>query len=322
VGIFTNKNIISLSHNDLDGVSCQIILLDHYLANTHQCNYGGTLEQLRYLKKELHNYDVLLITDLILTSANYDYIKQLSVIYPKLNIHWIDHHYQSLEINISDIKYFNNIFLHLDTELCATKILYNLIKEFNNYSEYVEKINAFDLWLTDSIFFDGGMWYNTLFWNYKAKSYFNQFKKLQTRGGTIRQQKDYDKIVVEKDKYFKDLESRGLVLSDDGITVVFGDLHQNWSQINYPSIFNIQVFSFGKIVVKISKGISEQQAKQISEYIIHEINQELLLNVGGHFHILSLTHSGNMDYSVIIDYTKKIYGYLKEYKLNNLNQGY
>jgi oligoribonuclease NrnB/cAMP/cGMP phosphodiesterase (DHH superfamily) len=93
--MFKNKKVLSLSHNDLDGISCQMLLLDFVKSpSLHQCDYMGTLEQLKFIKIYMHEFDVLLVTDLILTEDIYSYLEQLSAIYPKLTIVWIDHHFQ------------------------------------------------------------------------------------------------------------------------------------------------------------------------------------------------------------------------------------
>jgi hypothetical protein len=303
-----SKQIISLSHNDLDGVSAQI-LLNTYFKNTslHTCNYSETLDQLKQIKKQLHLFDIFFITDLVIDEDIYNYVSQLLTTFPKLTIFWIDHHYQSENwINKSLAVNYTNIF---NIDKSATKLLSELL---NINSKYIDSINAFDIWDTTNNDFKLGMVYNSLFWNYKPRSFYSQFKNSQEL--TDRHKEDFTKINKSKNDYFSELEQKGLVLKNENLTVIFGDLHQNWVQLQYPGIFTVQVFSFGKIVVKIDRSINEDVCINISNEILSSINNDLLLNSGGHHHILSLTHSGDKDYNVIIDYTKIIFNVLKNIK--------
>jgi hypothetical protein len=307
--MFKNKKVLSLSHNDLDGISCQMLLLDFVKSPLlYQCDYMGTLEQLKFIKIYMHEFDILLVTDLVLTEDVHSYVEQLSVIYPKLTIIWIDHHFQSVSQGISKS---NNIKIIVDTEQSATKILWDMLSG-GVVPEYVAAVNAFDIWLTEDKYFNMGMMYNSLFWNYKGKSYFNQFRN--TRALSPKNLKDYNNILRTKKEYFNDLKSKGLVLEKNNIVVIFGDLYQNWTQLDFPAKFNLQVFSFGKILLKIDKSVPEDLCVQLSNEILSSVNNDLLINAGGHHHILSLSHSGNNDYSIIIDYTKVIFNILSNYK--------
>lgn len=305
-----NKSVLSLSHNDLDGVSVQIVLGYIFNVKSFGCNYSETLEYMKNIKKLIHEYSRVIISDLTMDKDSMDYYIILCNTFPNIKFYWVDHHYKSTEF----LDLLNNMKLKNST------ILYNGLKSstkiiaqyFKQSSEYIEAVNAFDIWDTKSKHFDLGMKYNTLFWEFKSKSYFSQFK----RDTTLLEvhNKQYNKILVNKDNYFKDLETKGLVLKNNNTVVIFGDNYQNWTQLYYKEFaFNIQVFSFGKILIKISENIHEDMCITLIENIMDSIDDELLLNAGGHHHILSLTHSGDNDYNIIIDYTKKIFNILSKY---------
>lgn len=307
-----NKNILSLSHNDLDGISCQILLKTHFRHTTFvSCNYSETLVRLKDIKRTLHEYDILVVTDLVIDDDIYNYISQLLTIFPKLSIIWIDHHYKSIEtLNRTRNNVINteNCKLIFDIDKSASKLL---SEELNISSKFIDAVNAFDVWDTNNKHFKLGMVYNSLFWSYKQRSFYSQFKSNQDL--SQKHKEDFEKINKEKNKYFEELESKGLVLKNKNVTVIFGDLHQNWVQLQYPGTFTVQVFSFGKIVVKIDRAVPEKTCVDLSYQILNSINNELLLNSGGHYHILSLTHSGDKDYDVIIDYTKRIFNILSNF---------
>lgn len=297
------SNVMSLSHNDLDGIGCQIVINEYYKNVTNiNCSYNDTLEILQNIKKTLHSYDTLIVSDLILTEELSDYLDVVSSTFNNLTILWIDHHYQT-EQSIRD----NNINYIFDTTQSSTQLL---AKHYNLESTFTKSVNAFDVWDVESEYFNDGMKYNSLFWNYRLKSFYLQFRKNQQF--TNVHDKDYSRMLKQKDKYFDELESRGLVLREENIVMIFGDSFQNWTQLQYEGFhFNIQVFSFGKILIKINKKYPEELCKSIINNITNNIDNELLLNIGGHYHILSLTHIGNNDYNIIIDYAKRIYNTLK-----------
>lgn len=303
---YPQSRLLSVSHNDLDGISCQI-LLNNYFKNCTltSCSYSDTLDTLKMVKKKLHEYDTLVVTDLVLTSDILAYINEFLITFKSLKIYWFDHHYQSLEV-IPVNNPNSSLHIIVNTDISATKLI---SRELSITSEYINAVNAFDMWDTDSSSFKLGMVYNTLFWSYKHRSYFSQFKTDQTLLDVHKN--EYKKIVKNKDEYFQNLNSRGLILKNDKTIVIFGDNFQNWTQLSFPGYdFNVQVFSFGKILIKIGKMYTEDQCIIITNKIMSSINNDLLLNAGGHYHILSLTHTGDKDYNIIIDYTKKIYGIL------------
>ena len=313
-----NTNVISISHNDLDGVSCQMLL------NNTPCSvkcitssYNYTLYNIKNIKNQLHLYNILIITDLVLSKEILEYLIYLHGTFSNLNIYYIDHHVESNNVLYNEINRLNTesldrLNINIDLSMSATKNLSNMLTLSDIQRSYVEAVDAFDIWNIESNSFKLGMVYNTLFWNYNRQSYFSMFKKDTTLLQSNKE--DYKKIVNNKNSYFNELESKNLILKHNKTVVIFGDDFQNWTSLHYKEfMFNIQVFSFGKILVKINKNYSEDICVQISTKIMETINNELLLNSGGHHHILSLTHTGDKDYDIIIDYTKKIYKILSTF---------
>lgn len=304
-----NKNVLSISHNDLDGLSVQIVLNSVFKnVKSIQCNYTNTLYILKNTKKLMHEYSRIIISDLVMDNNIKEYFLYLCNTFPNNKFYYIDHHFKSKE-HLESIKgIYNNVIILFDENKSSTKLI---AEYFKQESEYIEAVNAFDVWDTNSKHFDLGMKYNSLFWELKPNSFFAQFKKDTTLLPI--HEKTYTNLLQDKDKYFKELEHKGLVLKNNNTVVIFGDDYQNWTQLEYHHRFNVQVFSFGKILVKINQDVDEESCKTITNDIIDNINNDLLLNSGGHYHILSLTHSGDKDYNIIIDYTKKIFNVLSKY---------
>lgn len=153
-----NQTIHHLSHTDLDGYSCQLIMkYTPYKLFNYNANYGAEVKQtlelmLQNISKEQENA-MILITDLNLTSDESKWLNEESA---KLNnskksitLLLLDHH-STGEDSAKKYEWY-----YLDTLRCATKITYEYAKENFKLNEpvwmkkYVDIVNAVDLWKMD-----------------------------------------------------------------------------------------------------------------------------------------------------------------------------
>ena len=151
----TNKVIHHLSHIDLDGYSCQLVMkYTPYEKYNYNANYGPEvrqkldlmLENIKKAKKDAY----ILITDLNLTADESRWlqheVKKTNDNYCNVKLQLLDHHGSGAE----SAKKFDWYFL--DVDRCATKITYDYAKEHFDLDEptwmqkYVNVVNAVDLW--------------------------------------------------------------------------------------------------------------------------------------------------------------------------------
>ncbi len=150
------KNIYHLSHTDLDGYSCQLIMQSTpYKMHSYNANYGAeVMERLNEILESIESSKedaLILITDLNLYP---DEAKLLNQRVTKLNesgrnikITLLDHH-GSGEKTSKQYEWY-----YLDTDRSATKITYDYAKENFDFDEpfwmkaYVDVVNAVDLWI-------------------------------------------------------------------------------------------------------------------------------------------------------------------------------
>ena len=150
-----NRTIHHLSHIDLDGYSCQLVMkYTPYTKYNYNANYGPEVKSkltiiLENIKNE-NSASMILISDLNLTA---DESRWLTHEVAKLNsakldvkLSLLDHHGSGAESAKKHEWYY------LDTERCATKIVYDYAKEHFEFDEpswmqkYVAIVNAVDLW--------------------------------------------------------------------------------------------------------------------------------------------------------------------------------
>jgi len=155
-----NKTIHHLSHIDLDGYGCQLVMkFTPYKIFNYNANYGAEVRQKLELILENISKDnapaMILITDLNLT---FDESRWLNNEVIKMNddkndikLVLLDHH-GSGEDSANKYEWY-----YLDTSRCATKITYDYAKENFEYDEpkwmnkFVSTVNAVDLWKQEEV---------------------------------------------------------------------------------------------------------------------------------------------------------------------------
>jgi len=155
-----NRIIHHLSHIDLDGYSCQLVMrYTPYEIINYNANYGAEVKQklemvIEAIKKNKQPA-LILITDLNLNPDESRWLQnevaQLNRADRDVQITLLDHHGSG---EASSKKYD---WYFLDVERCATKITYDYVKknfEFNEptwMNQFVNIVNAVDLWKKDEV---------------------------------------------------------------------------------------------------------------------------------------------------------------------------
>ena len=155
-----NRTIHHLSHIDLDGYSCQLIMIyTPYKIENYNANYGAEVKQ--KLEMILENIKaskesaLILITDLNLTLDESRWLsKEVNTLCENgydIQLTLLDHHGSGEECAKKHEWYY------LDTLRCATKITYDYVKEHFTFNEpewmqkYVDVVNAVDLWKQEEV---------------------------------------------------------------------------------------------------------------------------------------------------------------------------
>ncbi|MEO2154309.1 MAG: DHH family phosphoesterase [Nanoarchaeota archaeon] len=138
-----------LVHNDLDGTGCLYLLSKVFgeeNINFIKTSYKSFVKNFNRLANDLkeNNREKLIVCDL---GLNKNQIDKLNLENVKGKLLWLDHHQWDKEI-IDKIKRYGEIVIN--TETCATGVVYNYFKDKFNFSEFdkelVELICDFDLW--------------------------------------------------------------------------------------------------------------------------------------------------------------------------------
>jgi len=156
--------VFHLSHIDLDGYSCQLIAKRCFeQINYYNSNYGKEIDQrldqiIGDIERDIHGENLVLITDLNLTLQQAKkLVKMADESIKDIDILLLDHHKTGADCaNKYD-------WYHLDVKRCATKITYDYFLEkgydIADMKKYVDVVNAVDIWLSDSEYFELGKVY-------------------------------------------------------------------------------------------------------------------------------------------------------------------
>ena len=227
-----NENII-LSHNDMDGVACELVLGTKFNFETIlHSSYINIVEKLKLIDEiiTVHSSTVF-ITDLMFDEEAFIELVRLAMNHPHVNFIYIDHHdYIGPELELlGKINNMDNVFVKHDTSKCATKLCYDFIKSTDkDLDRFVRFVNAYDIYLEELPEFKIGYILNTVFWAIKASA----FKSIM-RSNDFKFPKNFlkinNEIVEKKNKKFKSLEEQGLIVKDydNQILLAFSDTYKS-----------------------------------------------------------------------------------------------
>jgi len=189
-----NAKILSVSHDDLDGVGCQIVL-------------GGIFKNIEYRNCVYHNIDKELMS---IDGSEYDYIF-VTDISPKIhevldsfdNMILIDHH-QNVQNMPKKHRYVNKKY-------SATYLTHHFMSKMygkekvQRFSKIVKLINDYDMWILQ---YKGSKVLNDLFSMYNSKKFRERFRdgklsltkteKEYLQGIQEKFDKIYDELIVEE----------------------------------------------------------------------------------------------------------------------------
>ncbi len=155
------KKVYHLSHTDLDGYACQFLTNKIFeKIEFYNSNYGNEIDEklqeiFKKIEKDKEESFLVLITDLNLTKEQSKLLTELKNKSSKnVELLLLDHHITGEEC-AKEYEWY-----HLDTTKSATKITYEHFvkehKELEEFADFVEIVNAIDIWLQESDKFEMG----------------------------------------------------------------------------------------------------------------------------------------------------------------------
>lgn len=304
---------INVSHNDLDGISCSLLLKHVSFTECINIGYDKIQETLEFFNTELHNRSckTFYVTDLNFKLEELIFLYKMMKNHPKIKFVYIDHHDYNKKQHIV-IKKMNELpnadAIH-NIEKSATLLTFEHLKINNSKIElYVQIVNAYDIWLVQSKYHKLGLDLNNYFWFLKAKSFSYEFKNFNLKNKRFRDKAE--QIRDNSKEHFLSLEEKGLCFVENGIRLIFTDDYLGMINTYYKEDVIIIGTSYGRISVRIDERIDEVQANTFKNTVVQSIeNSQYFISGGGHNHAFGLTFSEEVknNYEVMLDLLKHVF---------------
>lgn len=275
--------IVSLSHTDLDGSGCQIVLNNTFQEVIYyNATYGKIQEYLEILDDTITNKRcAVFITDLMFRGDDYTKLLELCNKHSNIKFYYIDHHSYDFELlGLPNLK-----IIHFEGK-SASLLTYEFLKNrCNNEIEHlINCINAFDIHDTASKDYDAGFVLNELFWNYKQKLFFNRFKEHRPKLLTETDKKNYLEIVKEKEKMFEKAEKNGTLFKmEDKLCLTFFDKYFSFFTRENNFKLYINIYSYGGVSIRFREDLEEDKVIMVRNELLNFLeNSNWTNSQGGH----------------------------------------
>lgn len=247
-----------LTHNDLDGVGCAVVL-KYFMKNKLDKVWNVGYNKLSDVVREIEPC-TLFVTDL---SLNQEDVNYLSEEFGDDKLFLVDHHEDSYNLKIP----FKNI---ISNEFCGTKLLYNKFiksgfKATNYLHQFVTIVNDYDMWIHNN---SKSMLLNDIFYE---KGFYEFFEAVLLNKLT---KKDFEEAYIKR----QDMNVKVMNLPTEvqgRFRVVVCD---DYSLINTVSFIYDEDYIF---IITGEKKLSVR-AKVDCRKMFEEFEHDLLLSKGGH----------------------------------------
>lgn len=279
--------ILSLSHYDLDGISCQFVINQH-LGNISRMNigYNKVDEYINIIDDSCAHQrpNMVFVTDLSFSLEQLTKLSYVAQKYNDINFYFIDHH--PFEESYDHLK-SKNFHIVISDKASATKLTNLYIKKnwaVNTNPEldqYVDYVNAYDIWLDDTPEFKVGFVYNELFWLYGFQHFWGRFNGDYNLRNSDKEK--YKEVMQKKQKLFTKLWESGRILDigNKDLLMLFLDEYHAHVTIDYPGYKSYVIISSnGKCSVRL-KDVKDKELVQ--SFMFEEIaKMDNINNYGGH----------------------------------------
>lgn len=272
----TNKSIISLSHNDLDGIGCQVVLRWQYTNVYYKTiSYNRIYDTLVELDNNL-DYDrtksQIFISDLSLKPNEILLLKTICEKNPDVKIILADHHIRTPDI-VELYKSFPKNFIDLHTEQqCSAMILFYYFGVNNNkIRELIELVNSYDLWLVDRPNFMDALILNEIYESMSHQDFFNSIGFYGNIKEDITRKIDKSKTKIQS---FQDgIVQNNYIYYNDKIVVAHIDRYKSILQYYLDRPISVIISSNFNFSVRLSNSLKDYELIDIRNVFFEYFNE-------------------------------------------------
>jgi len=303
------KRRVLLTHYDLDGISCDILMSKIYdFTEKKAYSYNKIRESISngYLKW----YDSAIVTDISLTKNQF---KDIAKEYGKKFL-YVDHHRPTIQMLISMEKDDNFPICLVNDRMSATALIFyhffGSLKQYKGIGKYVSAVNAYDMWLYESKPKDFSIGYdlNILFWEYHYDDFYKRFFNSFDLNFTSQEQKWIYNYKKEREKALDRTELH--TFGRNSALFLYTDRkYINDYTLEYPEFdvyYMVYINNDDEIVLSIRSTLNPDIV-ELGE-IVRNIKDkhDIILTAGGHPQAAGVNFSKKTSLDDIIDIIEEI----------------
>lgn len=309
--------ILSLSHVDLDGVSCQFVLGDCFgMITKMNIGYDKIDEYIENVDGFCTNSKPtsVFITDLSFTYEQLNRLTRVVDRHEDILFYFIDHH--PFEEDFKDLKRSNFVII-ISNKASASMLTYKYLESRFNYKpnniigQYIKNVNAYDIWSENESEFKVGFVYNELFWNYGIKHFVSRFNGNYNLNNKDKEK--YKEIIGKKNKLFNKLKESGRIfeIENKSIFMIFIDEFISHVTLDFKGFKTyIIVTSRGSISVRL-KDVKDKGA--MKNLVFKKVSfLPNILNYGGHDAAFGIKLIDNSP-KLLIEFSKELLNIMNDY---------
>lgn len=271
-----NKSVISISHNDLDGVCCQCLirweLNDVHYQPTSYHRLDDTLGDLFDNLSYNQSLNTVIISDISLRYNQLLKIKEMTEQYPKVKFIVADHHVRDkkiLEVYKTMPKNFIDLY---SVKQCSSLILYQYFGINNiRLKELTYTVNAYDMWNTKEPEFEDSLVLNEL---YEATTHNTFFNGIGFHG-SLKEELNRKKTKIETKikKFKKTIDTNEYIYYNDTIVIAHIDKYKSILQYELNKPISIIISSNLNFSIRLSNDLTDANLRRYSNLFFDYFNK-------------------------------------------------
>ena len=300
----TSKPIISISHNDLDGLGCQVVLKwthgDIFFKTASYSTINNTLKDLIDILQYDRTKTTVIISDISFNTETAILLIELVESAPNIRFIIADHHIRSSQVlDIFKLAPKNLINLH-DINMCSASILYYYYNITHRHiKDFIDLINVYDMWITADDRFQEALVLNELYESYSYNDFLYEMRsykmsdKMMTKLG-----KTSNKI----SSFISSIDSNPLIYKNDYICISHIDRYKSVLQHHLDLPIMVFISSNLNFSIRLSNNLSDYDVDYLTKKFIQYFKGKNVEWYYAHRQVFGFNSSGTDIFSDIDDF--------------------
>lgn len=264
----TIKTNISISHNDLDGLGCQLLLRwqydDIYFRTVSYTNIHNILLELKELLEWDRNKKNVIISDMSLKYNEVVLFKEICNNNPDVKFIYVDHHIRSQDISKLYSEFPSNFIDLYDTTKSSSHILYYYLNINNKrLRDLVELINLYDMWEINDEKFEDSLVLNELYNSVGHHTFLTSISYYGSMSEVLT--KKQEKVKKKIQSFINNVSTNDTIFYNDNVCVAYVDRYKSILQYSLNKPISIMISSNLNFSIRLSNTLKDVEVNKYIE---------------------------------------------------------